>query len=71
MNKVYNVLDYLVTDVKEWITSMNSNFFTRGIERLTSKLEEIIEIDSGISSGIIDYNHLKMILLNAVIVFVE
>ena len=44
-NKVYDDLDDLVADVKEWITSKNSNFFARGIDRLPSKWEAVIEVD--------------------------
>ena len=44
-NKVYDSLDDLVTAVKEWIASKNSNFFARGIDRLPSKWEAVIEVD--------------------------
>ncbi|GFX90727.1 uncharacterized protein TNCV_3730481 [Trichonephila clavipes] len=46
MNKIYDDLDDLVTDVKAWIASKNHVFFTRGIDRLPSKWEAVIEVDS-------------------------
>ena len=32
-------------DVKEWIASKNPEFFARGIDRLPSKWEAVIEVD--------------------------
>ncbi|GIY24309.1 hypothetical protein CDAR_163751 [Caerostris darwini] len=44
-NKVYDDFDNLVADVKAWIASKNRDFFARGIDRLPSKWEAIIEVD--------------------------
>ncbi|CAJ0947636.1 unnamed protein product, partial [Mesorhabditis belari] len=44
-NKVYDDLDDLVADVKAWIASKNRDFFARGIDRLPSKWEAVLEVD--------------------------
>ncbi|GFU55471.1 hypothetical protein TNCV_2812871 [Trichonephila clavipes] len=44
-NKIYDYLDDLVADVKAWIASKNRVFFARGINRLPSKWEAVIEVD--------------------------
>ncbi|CAF1099580.1 unnamed protein product [Didymodactylos carnosus] len=43
--KVYDGLDDLVADVKAWIASKDRHFFARGIDRLPSKWEAVIEVD--------------------------
>lgn len=43
--KIYDDLDDLVADVKAWIASKNRDFFARGIDRLPSKWEAVIEVD--------------------------
>ncbi|GIY28272.1 hypothetical protein CDAR_511241 [Caerostris darwini] len=44
-NKVYVDFDNLVADVKAWTaTSKNREFFVRGIDRLPSKWEAVIEV---------------------------
>ena len=43
--KVYDDLDELVADVKAWIASKKGDFFARGIDRLPSKWEAVIEVD--------------------------
>ncbi|GFV25554.1 histone-lysine N-methyltransferase SETMAR [Trichonephila clavipes] len=44
-NKIYDDLDDLVADVKALIASKNRVFFARGINRLPSKWEAVIEVD--------------------------
>ncbi|GIX85740.1 uncharacterized protein CDAR_241881 [Caerostris darwini] len=44
-SKVYDEFDNLVEDVKTWIVSKNREFFPRGIDRLLSKWEAVIEVD--------------------------
>ncbi|KAK0390459.1 hypothetical protein QR680_019363 [Steinernema hermaphroditum] len=36
-NTVYDDLDELMAEVKQWIASKNSNFFAHGIDRLPGK----------------------------------
>ncbi|CAF1035429.1 unnamed protein product [Didymodactylos carnosus] len=45
VNKVYEDLDEVVEDVKEWIASKNRDFFIRRIDMLPSKWEAVIEVD--------------------------
>ena len=45
VNKVYIDLDNLEADVKAWIASKNRDSFARGIDRLPSKWEAVIEVD--------------------------
>ncbi|KAK6735238.1 hypothetical protein RB195_018425 [Necator americanus] len=44
-NKVYDDLDDLVADVEAWTASKNRDFFARGIDRLPSKWEAVLEVD--------------------------
>ncbi|KAK6729167.1 hypothetical protein RB195_006295 [Necator americanus] len=45
INRCYDDLDDLVADVKAWIASKNRDFFARGIDRLPSKWEAVLEVD--------------------------
>ena len=38
-------LNDLVADVKAWIVSKDGHFFARGIDRLPSKWDAVIEVD--------------------------
>ncbi|CAJ0961375.1 unnamed protein product, partial [Mesorhabditis belari] len=43
-NKIYNDLDDLIDDVKAWIASKDRLFFARGIDRLPSKWQSVIDV---------------------------
>ncbi|CAJ0930427.1 unnamed protein product, partial [Mesorhabditis belari] len=43
-NKIYNDLDDLIDDVNAWIASKDRLFFARGIDRLPSKWQSVIDV---------------------------